>query len=296
MAKFQNPAVVINAASGSTTNISEEIFEFFADRHAVNATCHYVDPQDLDSTLDMVLDEGADLLVTFGGDGTSLAAAHRAGTKNIPIVPLPGGTMNILPKALYGSEDWPEVLDLALSQDTPRWIPAGRLNEQTFLVAAMIGTVVRVGVTRELMREGAILQATTNMVETLRDVGPDEGFLYRLDGAVTPLAANMLQVTCPFMSAYSDDPEAFEIAAVNIMSYADLPALGLTALMDEWRDNKSVESQMARKVEVIGEGDIEVLLDGEYRTLQFPLSISLNRKGAYILCPAPKQQFSQDTD
>ena len=44
--------------------------------------------------------------VRLAGDGTARSVASKAKPDGPMIAPLPGGTMNMLPKALYGTGDW----------------------------------------------------------------------------------------------------------------------------------------------------------------------------------------------
>jgi len=287
MSSFSNIAIVINAASGSTSDISEEICALFKNRGYDNAQSHYIIPEKLSETFETVIGQGVDLIVTFGGDGTSLCAASFAGKAQVPLIVLPGGTMNILPKHLYGSTDWKDVLNVALEQTQPRWVPCGLLNDQKFLVAAILGTIVRVGLSRELAREGQLLEATKNIVATVNETDIADSLSYTLGSEAIPREANLLQLSCPGMNPLSTEENKFEVAAVNVDSYGELSALGLTAVMDQWRENDAVFSDFAKEVRVQGNGSIDVLLDGEHMKLSLPLQAKFEPKGAFILCPPP---------
>ena len=288
MTAFKKPAVVINANAGSTTDITAEITQIFKARFGVTPACHYVEGGALVPSLNSAIDSGADLIVTYGGDGTSLAGVSIANAVNVPVVPLPGGTMNMLPKSLYGSDDWKTALTIALSQDGPVWIPVGLLNDRIFIVAALVGTIVRLGVTRELVREGSLVEATKTLAETLRDVSPEGGFEYHLGHNAAAQPANMLQITCPFMNDFAADPNAFDVLGINIESYTELPTLGLTAIIDQWREDNAATSNTASTVEITGSGEVDILLDGEHEIMRYPLKVSFKEKGALFLCPKRK--------
>ena len=57
-----------------------------------------------------------DVIIVLGGDGTARHAAELAPRNGPPLVLLPGGTLNILPRALYGELAWPEALAAALDR------------------------------------------------------------------------------------------------------------------------------------------------------------------------------------
>ncbi|MDB2438317.1 NAD(+)/NADH kinase [Hellea sp.] len=288
MLTFSNIAIIINAASGSTSDISEEICAIFKDKGCAHVKSYFITPDKLVETFETVIGQGADLIVSYGGDGTSLCAASLAGDVKVPIITLPGGTMNLLPKSLYSSVEWRGVLDIALKQDKPRWVPCGLINEHKFLVAAMLGTIVRMSHSRELFRDGQLIEATKNMIATVNETDVSDSLIYSLGDEGERQEANLLQLTCPGMNDFSTEPDKFEVAAVNIESYGELSALGLTAIMDHWRENQAVSSDFAQDISVHGSSSVDILLDGEHVELTLPLSIKFEPKGAFILCPPPQ--------
>jgi diacylglycerol kinase family enzyme len=74
------------------------------------------------------------------GDGTARAAAEMAGPDGPMIAPLPGGTMNMLPHALYGAIPWPEAMANCLKDGQERMISGGEINGRVFFVAAILGS------------------------------------------------------------------------------------------------------------------------------------------------------------
>lgn len=289
MPRFKRPTLIINAASGSTSDISDEFRTLFKDRVGVEPACHFITPNRLEDTLSRALEDGADLIITYGGDGTSLAAISLATPKTIPVIPLPGGTMNMLPLALYGSDIWQEVLDLALEPKEPRWVPSGEINGQTFLVAAMIGAVVRLGVMREMVRDGDILDATVSAAQTLKNIIPEDGFEYTVGDSERRYRADMVQVSCPGMSPFAKQEDAFEIAGVTLESYAELTALGFTAIMQDWRQGDSVQVEFSDRLSIVTQAPaaekIDVLLDGEHVEMALPVRVQFKKRGALCLCP-----------
>jgi diacylglycerol kinase family enzyme len=74
-----------------------------------------------------------DVIIVLGGDGTARAAAELAPRHGPPLVLLPGGTLNILSKALYGNLAWPEALAAALERGVIKRLPLGRANGEAFM-------------------------------------------------------------------------------------------------------------------------------------------------------------------
>ena len=65
------------------------------------AHARVLDPDALIEGLKAALDTRPDLLVVLGGDGTASAAAALCGPLGPLLAPLPGGTMNMLPHAIF---------------------------------------------------------------------------------------------------------------------------------------------------------------------------------------------------
>ena len=53
-----------------------------------------------------------EVLIVLGGDGTIRTAAEVCAEKGPYLIPLPGGTMNMLSRALYGDVAWEESLKI----------------------------------------------------------------------------------------------------------------------------------------------------------------------------------------
>src|SRR4029453_4568855 len=77
-----------------------------------------------------------DVLGVLGGDGTIRTAAEICGAERSYLIPLPGGTMNMLAKALYGDLSWEDALDKTLASPSPKALSGGRVADKQFFIAA----------------------------------------------------------------------------------------------------------------------------------------------------------------
>lgn len=87
-------------------------------------------------------DEGYDLVVAFGGDGTVNEAANGLVGTDTPLFPLPGGSTNVWARALGIPNDVVDATEhlLRLADDfRPRRVDLGRANGRHFVFASGVG-------------------------------------------------------------------------------------------------------------------------------------------------------------
>lgn len=262
MSRIRRVEVVANLASGGVArDAPQEIEKIFAD-HGLPAHVCAPETHDLTNCLRAAVDAGPDLLVTLAGDGTARAAAELCGPQGPMLAPLPGGTMNMLPRAIYGARSWQDALTLALSEGSERTIGGGEVEGRPFLVAALIGAPALWGAAREAARYHEPVLAIARARRALR-----RAFTGRLRYAFDdgPRAkAEALHFFCPHISSVLPDEErALEAAALDLRGAADAFRLGVNALVRDWRDDPAVAVQPCRRARVWASGGIPALLDGE---------------------------------
>jgi diacylglycerol kinase family enzyme len=94
-----------------------------------------------------------DVIFVLAGDGTARSVAAKARPEGPMIAPLPGGTMNMLPKALYGTADWKLALRRALEEGEPQSVSGGEVSGEYFYCAAILGSPALWAPAREAMRK-----------------------------------------------------------------------------------------------------------------------------------------------
>lgn len=99
-----------------------------------------------------------EIIATFGGDGTAVAAIDRYGESGSALLVLPGGTMNLLAARLHGDAALPEEI-IARSLAKPEAVRIPRIEGPDALCALtgiIVGSTVIWGNVREELREGDI--------------------------------------------------------------------------------------------------------------------------------------------
>jgi diacylglycerol kinase family enzyme len=260
--RFRKVEVVANVASGSVGKDAAAVAEkIFAD-HGIDAHICAPPTGELDACLRAAVDAAPDLLVIIAGDGTARAAAELCGPDGPVLAPLPGGTMNMLPYAIYGRRSWQDALSVALAQGTPRPLGGGEVEGHRFLVAAILGAPALWAPAREAARHGKARLALRHAHQALR-----RAFTGRLRYVFDHGArgkAEALTFMCPRVSPVLDNADqALEAAALDLNGARDAFRLGFHALAGDWRDDPGVTDQPCRLAKVWASKSIPAILDGE---------------------------------
>ena len=285
---FKKPALLINLSSGSATDISEDISTMMTDKgHST--------PDRFISEGDKIAEEfkalkayEPDLIIVFGGDGTCRSAAEIARECDVPLIALPGGTMNILPRELYKTIEWKDALQLALDQKEPRWHKAGLLNGSPFYCGAIIGAPTRMANVRENVRRGQISEAVTAIPKVVESVTEGKTFSYHVDGNPTDLKANAILLSFPSDSENRESDPVLDMASVMPLSVGELLKVGAQSLLMDWRQSENIDSKRIRSLEIEGQGQFETLLDGEAEIVSCPITVTLEKRGVKVMAPKSK--------
>ena len=297
LARARSFVAIANRVAGTANKLDldaleAQMREVLGDRFEGMRT---VDPDTLDCTVKSIVADRPDALIVVGGDGTARCAAKAAmaAPGDTAIVPLPAGTMNVLPRLVFGHDD----LARAVSQlDTlePSFLPAGVIGGEPFFLSAAFGFAASLARLRESMRRprrwpevtaaaGACVRAS---VHALRG-GPD----WRADGGKWKRAHTLivaLQSVSRVLAPEEDHPEPrrFEIAALRLRSTIDALRLGGVALTSDWRRSKRVEIVRAGKVELrIRSSRPLVVLDGEPIRVARVDEVTLVQNAVPVLAP-----------
>lgn len=221
-----------------------------------------------------------DAIVVLGGDGTARAAAELAPRDAPPLVLLPGGTLNLLPKALYGDLPWPEALQAALTQGVVRRLPVGRANGEAFFIAAMFGAPTVLARAREAAREGRFLKALGRVRHFLKR-SFSRGIRAR-HGEGKLRKAEAIGALCPVFSGQLEG-DTLEWVSLKAQHFVDLARVSVRALGSGWRDDPVVEIVRCTRGDVASSGIIPATLDGEPRTFFSRVRVTYDPCGPRVL-------------
>ena len=226
-----------------------------------------------------------DALIVLGGDGTIRTAAEACSRCDMHLLPLPGGTMNMLPRALYGEVSWEDALKKTLAHPVTKVLSGGRIENNQFFVAAVVGAPALWAETRESIREGDIIDAIEKGAVAFQEMF-DTKIQYFISSE-SKGEAEVVAVICPLVSEQmSDSEQALEAAVINLENAAELIGLVTAAAVGSWRDSQNIALSRTKRVAVQSNKDIPIFLDGERVKLGKKAEISFMPKAVSVIVPA----------
>jgi diacylglycerol kinase family enzyme len=221
----------------------------------------------------------ADVIVVLGGDGTARAAAE-AFSAGPPLILLPGGTLNVLPHALYGDRNWEEALRAALTSGRIVRLVGGKANGKKFFVAALFGAPTLLARARESVRKGHFLEALRRFNHAFRRMF-SRALAVHAEGSATARVEG-LGVLCPaYVGEVSDD--TLEWVQLDVSRVTEFVRVGMRAVIGGWRGDDTIELSRAQKGVLRSRGVIPAVLDGEPTTFMSRVKIEILRNGPRVV-------------
>jgi diacylglycerol kinase family enzyme len=276
---------VLNMGSGGSHNDAPgHMRQIFDDGGLTKAEVIAVGADELNGALDDAVERG-DAIVILGGDGTIRCAAARCGAAGKPLIALPGGTMNMLPRALLGDCGWERALIDTLADPVVREVSGGRAEGELFFCAAILGAPTLWADARESLRHADLAEAAKRSVTAIRR-SSGRPLAYQF-GGVAEGEADAVAIICPLVSrAMAQDEPGLEVAAIDPQTATSLFRLAFHAVFDDWRADPSVHLAKVRAAGVTGHGRVPVILDGEKSRLKRTVEVTFVPHAFSALVPA----------
>jgi diacylglycerol kinase family enzyme len=226
-----------------------------------------------------------EVLIVLGGDGTIRTAAEGCTEEGPYLIPLAGGTMNILPWALYGDVSWEDALKNTLAAPSVKVISGGRVADKQFFVAAIVGAPSLWAEPRESIREGDIVGAIEKGSVAFQKMFETK-VQYLISGKEKG-EAEAVALICPLISEeMSDSEQALEAAVIDVESAAEVIGLATAAAFGKWRDDRNILLTKTKRVSVRSSKDIPAILDGETVNLSRSAEVDFVRRALNVIVPA----------
>ncbi|WP_077146098.1 diacylglycerol kinase family protein [Sphingopyxis sp. KK2] len=261
---FSRPALICNDKSGSfDPAISDAIAAACRDAGAPLAATFVLPDADI-PTADDLRQQGIDLLLVWTGDGTINAAARKAAGWDGALLPLPGGTLNLLSKQLHRDRPAPAILiDALAGKGRRRPIPTVKSADGEAFITVVAGPATRWAEVRETMRQDGLIEASRAAPDALDAMLNAPGV--RVAGSARDYPAVILT------------PTAQGIIADGILTEgtADVLRHGLAWLGGDFRDGPSERIADAETILLESAAAISLEYDGELGETPSPARFSV---------------------
>jgi YegS/Rv2252/BmrU family lipid kinase len=253
-------AVVLNPASGGDT-AAERSHKLRAklEEAGVDLRWYETTPEDPGRGMArQALDDGAELVLACGGDGTVMACATALAGTDVPLAVVPFGTGNLVAANFDIPTDMDDAIEIAL-ECRRRRIDLGAHGDDRFVVAAGMGfdaEMLRDADKRLKARLGPLAYVISGLKHIRR---PQTGFQLRLDDAEPirrrgqdVMVANLgrIQGGLPILPDALPDDGEFDIAVFRTRSLRDWAVVAWSVIVRSHRRPPEMETFRARRVQV----------------------------------------------
>jgi diacylglycerol kinase family enzyme len=274
---------VVNLASGGVSAGAPEALAAVVAAHGVPVNIATPTSAGVEAAIRSAIDAGPDLLIILAGDGTARLAAELCGPDGPLLAPLAGGTMNMLPHALYGDRPWQAALEATLSEGVERPTSGGRVGDHNFYCAAIMGSPALWSLAREAMRARKLRRAWRRARYALRRAFHG-GVGYALDDGEHHHVESLVLIT-PLISRRLTEDLGLEAAALDLHRAQEVFRLALHGLVGDWRRDPGVTVGLCRQGRVWARHSVPCVLDGELHHLPSSSPISFTPKAFRALAP-----------
>ena len=284
----QRYVVVVNANAGGSARFDADALRAAtpdADFDVIAPTA-----PELEAAFDKAFSEKPSAVIVVGGDGTARTAAVRAVATGVPIIPMPGGTMNVLPKIVFGHGDMARAI-AAIPKLQPRTLDVGRVGGEPFFLSAAFGFLGPMTRLREATRADRRLQRVHQAAGALlRNIGPSlqcrvrwrtPQQKWRSAHSLVIALGDLERVLSPDIE---DDGHGLEVASLKLRSVWHMLSFGAAFLAGGWRESPRLRIVRARRVELKLPGRRPlVVLDGEPMRIARINDVTLDRDALPVL-------------
>lgn len=250
--------LITNPGSGSTTQAKCEALEaLFAERglELAGRTDFPERPLPKGGSLTR---RGVDTVVLFAGDGTINAALCALATWKGSFLILPGGTMNLLAKALHDTLDPHEIVAAAHDETRRVSLPYVEAGEDRAFVGLILGPAASWARAREAARKGKVGRLFSAARAAWRRTFRKRGI--KVEGAG--------KLRHHYQAVFVTPVETgLDVTGVDTRDWGSIAQLGWDWLTGDWWAAHAVDRAHATELRVSDKRPVLALFDGEPVTL-----------------------------
>lgn len=243
-------------------------------------------------------DNRTEMVIVAGGDGTLAAAAQKLAGTQIPLLPLPGGTMNFVAHDLGIGGDMEAAIDCALD-GRPKFMDVGYINGRAFLNNVVFGDYAALTQAREQIRHAEGLEerlgAISDATQAILGAGSNR-YSLRCDDIDLSVESNVIMAANNrYTGAVEMRPQRKRIDAGKLAFYIagkgdgmDLIARMIEVVRGEIEDTEEVriiETSRCRVTQHGEQGPISVAIDGDPVDMDGPFDVTIAPRALTVICP-----------
>lgn len=245
--------LIVNEASGSyDAAVIADIVTWFAESdHPVDCIVRCPD-EDL-PTPDKLDREGVETLAIYAGDGTTNSALKQAAGWDGDVLILPGGTMNLLARALHGDQPCRTIIAEAGRNRRTKKLNTVEIGECTAYVGVIAGPTTSLAQVRENARHARLSELVLEAIPA--------AITETLGGPQVGIEGDDRRFPAIFAAPREN---AMELCGFTASSIGDVLAHASAWLNGDFRDGPRVDLGGAARATLVSDGEeIGLLIDGE---------------------------------
>ena len=308
--KGQRIGLLFNGGSGSSTAqpIAVRLSVLLSDLGAAvpGVQDH---PQHIGEQLEQLATETPTVIVAIGGDGTINAGASLAIERDIPLLVVPAGTMDLVARDLGIPIEFKDLLP-RMSRLADLRIDFATVNDRIFLHSSLMGLVPTLATIRESMR--ATMRESGTVLGWMPEAGDfvsaamdaeDHTVIFRSDKGTAERQTKSVAVSCnPLVDAEPGSHRRGSLVSGTLGVYASnhqgpfAPIKLLASLATgQLRKDHDTHFGVCTTLDIEPDTDtVTVSNDGELVTLDAPLRYRIHPLGLRVLVPIPDAEDDSD--
>lgn len=272
--------LIVNSASGSNDEAAlAALQDAFAAAGRTPDRVIDCSTQDLPTTADLT-GGGVTVLAIFTGDGTINAAVPKLEGWDGAVLVLPGGTANLLARALHGERSAAEIVALFGEGQMARVRrPCLRFDQGTALIEVLAGPGATWSDVREGLRDGDLGEVATKTVEAVKQSA---------NGSMVAVVAPPLGNPDGYAGVRLVPTEnGIAIDGYGAETLGDYVKQGIALLKRDFREGPHDELGFQQQIlcRAVDDGAIELMLDGERATGRSEEQFKIGELAVDLLAP-----------
>ncbi|WP_084582111.1 diacylglycerol/lipid kinase family protein [Sphingomonas azotifigens] len=259
---------ITNPNSGTTSQAKCEAMEAVFEERGLRLAGRTRFPEDALPEVAMLYAADVDTVVLFAGDGTINAALRALADWEGAFLILPGGTMNLLAKALHDETDPHKIIHAAHGCDRRVALPYIVAGEHRAFVGLILGPAASWFRAREVVRKGRFGRLFAAVRGAWRNTFHRRGI--RVEGARKLGDRYQAVFVTPTL-------DGLEVAAVDARDWGSIAQLGWEWVTGDWVAARAVTESRAEHLRLAERKPVLALFDGEPETLDSGTTIRAGR-------------------